>query len=266
MTQPTYWHRQNLDTPLFEALHWSKPENKASAGKLLIVGGNLHGLNAPGMAFTAAMRAGAGTCHVMLPDAVRKVVGNSFDEGEFAFSTPSGSFAKSSINQIMENAEWCDALLLPGDLGKNSETAILLEKLVAKYSGPLCITQDALDYFIQDVGALTHRTDTLIVTNLKRLQKMTMAGMPSLIIQQSMSLHALVGLLNSWTRETGARILTYHGGSFVYADNGLVSTTSATASPDWETLLSAYATTWWMQQPSKSFEAITTAVYEFAKA
>src|SRR3954464_694344 len=126
MEQPTYWHKQSAEKPLYEDLHWSKPENKSTAGKLLILGGNAYGLTAPGIAFAAAQKAGIGSSHVLLPDAIRKSIGSSFEEGEFAASTPSGSFARSSLNQILENADWGDGVLLAGDFGKNSETAVLL--------------------------------------------------------------------------------------------------------------------------------------------
>jgi hypothetical protein len=266
MEAPTYWHKQGKDQPLFESLHWSKPETKATAGKLLIIGGNSHGLTAPGIAYAAAAKAGVGTSHVLLPDAIRKTIGNSFAEGDFAFSTPSGSFSRKALNQFSENAAWADGILLAGDFGKNSETAILLEEFIKKYVGPLTLTQDAVDYFVRNIAELTHRPDTVIVTNLSRLQKITTAGMPSLIIQHQMSLHALVGLLNSWTRETGARILTFHNDNFVYADAGQVSTTASVEIPNWEVPLAAYAATWWLQHPQKSFEAITTAIYDFTNS
>lgn len=263
---PTYWYKQSAAEPLFADVLWNKPENRQGAGKLLIIGGNTHNLSAPGVAYQAAAKAGIGTPRVLLPDSLRNIIGKSFEEGEFAFSTPSGSFARTAINQVLEHTSWADGVLLAGDFGRNSETAILLEELLEKYAGPITLTQDALDYFVKDVGALTHRKDTLMVTNLSRLQKMTLAGMPSVIIQHSMSLHALVGLLNSWSRETGARILTYHSGHFVLADCGQVSTTRAVEMPNWEVPLAAYAATWWLQQPAKSFEAITTAIYQFVKS
>lgn len=261
---PTYWHKQGKE-PLFSDLIWSKPENRRSAGKLLIIGGHVHSVTAPAFAYQAAALAGIGTAHVLLPDAIAKTIGQSFPEGEFAFSTPSGSFAKTAINQVLESADWADGVILAGDFGRNSETAILLEQVVAKYRGQLTLTQDALDYFMTDLAKLTERDNTLMVVSLPKLQKMTRAGMPSLIIQQSMSLHALVGLLNSWTRESKIRILTYHNDALVYADGGQVSTTSTEGLKSWEINLAAYSATWWLQHPSRSFEAITSAIFEFAK-
>jgi ADP-dependent NAD(P)H-hydrate dehydratase / NAD(P)H-hydrate epimerase len=262
---PTYWYKQSGNDPLFPDLLWSKPENKKTAGKLLILGGNSHNLMAPGIAFAAAIKAGVGTARVLLPDAVRKAIGNSFEEGEFAFSTPSGSFAKTAINQILENLDWADGLLLAGDFGRNSETAILLEQILDKYDGPATLSQDSLDYFINNVGKITNRENTVMVTNLTRLQKMTRAGMPSLIIQHKMSLQALVGLLNSWSRESKLKILTYHNGNYIYAENGQVSTTAAKEREGWEVPLAAYLATWRLQQPEKSFEAASSAIFEYVK-
>jgi len=46
----TNWSRQTPEQPFFKDLLWSKPENRRHAGKLLIVGGNVHAMTAPGMA------------------------------------------------------------------------------------------------------------------------------------------------------------------------------------------------------------------------
>ena len=110
MEIPTYWHKQQADEPYFEDVAWSKPENKNASGKILIIGGNKHSLMAPGIAYQAAMKAGAGTAHVLLPDAVRKTIGKSFEEGEFAPSNPSGSFSKNAIGQFQDSADWADAV------------------------------------------------------------------------------------------------------------------------------------------------------------
>src|SRR5471030_2483183 len=104
----TNWLRQIPDKPLFPDLLWSRPENKRQAGKLLIVGGNVDGFAAPAAAFSAATKAGIGTSRVLLPDSTRKVLGKSFAEAEFCPSTPSGSFSRQALAQLLENAEWAD--------------------------------------------------------------------------------------------------------------------------------------------------------------
>ena len=37
-----FWHQQINDQPLYPDILWSQPEHKSMAGKLAIVGGNLH--------------------------------------------------------------------------------------------------------------------------------------------------------------------------------------------------------------------------------
>jgi len=54
----TYWHKQTAEKPLFPDMLWSKPENKSHAGKLLIIGGNLHGFAAAAEAYNQATKAG----------------------------------------------------------------------------------------------------------------------------------------------------------------------------------------------------------------
>src|ERR1700761_6222741 len=121
----TFWHKQTPDQPLFGDLLWSRPENKAFAGKLLIVGGNKFGFVDPAEAFSEAEKAGIGVVQMLLPDSLRPFVGRTFTAGELAPSTPSGSFAQTALAQLLALSNWADGVLFPGDLGRNSETAIL---------------------------------------------------------------------------------------------------------------------------------------------
>jgi hypothetical protein len=73
MAQP-YWLKQTADAPLFPDLLWSRPENKRLAGKLGIIGGNVHGFAAPAQAQAAAEAAGAGLTRVVLPQHVKSLL------------------------------------------------------------------------------------------------------------------------------------------------------------------------------------------------
>ena len=142
----TYWLKQGAE-PLFPDILWSRPESKMGAGKLAIIGGNSHGFSAPGIAYGAAQQAGAGVTRVLLPDAVKKVVKGLLPDADFAPSTPSGSFSKQSLSELLQLANWSDCVLLAGDIGRNSETSIVLEDFVHKYTELLVVAQDAVDYF-----------------------------------------------------------------------------------------------------------------------
>src|SRR6185295_14980513 len=108
----TYWHKQEQSKLIFPELEWSKPENKNQAGKLLIIGGNAHGFSAPAEAYNVAVQTGIGTAKVLLPVALKKVVGRVLENCDFVPSTPSGSFAQNSLAEVLDATTWADALLI----------------------------------------------------------------------------------------------------------------------------------------------------------
>lgn len=261
----TYWLRQAKDRPLFEDLLWSRPENKRYGGKLLIIGGNLHGFAAPGTAYGAALKAGIGTARVLLPDKLQKTVGKLIPEAEFAPSTLSGSFSKTALAQLLEAAEWAEGVMLAGDFGRNSETAILLDSFMDKFEGQVTIAQDGLDYFWQKNSPLIDRPSTASAINLGKLQKLAKNNRPTTPILHNMMLTDLVETLHDWTTGNPGQIITKHADNFIVATGGQVSTTPSPEESNWQIELAAYASVWWLQNPKKPFEAMTTAVYEYSK-
>ena len=259
----TYWLKQSAK-PLFPDLHWSRPENKPQAGKLLVIGGNAHGFAAPATAYGAALKAGIGSSRVLLPDKLQKTLGKLMPEAEFAPSTLSGSFSKKALAQLLDSAQWADGVLLAGDFGRNSETAILLDSFLDKHEGQVTLAQDGLDYFLDPNSPLIERVDTLGVINLGKLQKLAKHNRPATPVLHSMMLAELVEILHDWTTGKPGSLITRHADNFIAASGGQVSTTPALQESNWQIELAAYASVWWLQQPQKAFEALTTAIYDFS--
>lgn len=257
----TFWHKQTLENPLFEDLLWSRPQNRRSAGKLLIIGGNLHGFSSPVKAHAAAKQAGVGSCRVVLPDTLAKTVGHHFSEAEFSPATKVGSFGRQSLDTWLETAAWADGVLLAGDFGKNSETAILAESFLDKYQGGLTVSGDSLDYFTDSPDKLFNRKGALLVLSFSRLQKMVRRIQPQAVLKHDMSLLELARALSGLTGTFPAGIVTFHAGYLAAAVGGQVSTTPAKIPDDEMERLAAYVSVWQLQQPSQVFGAITTAVY-----
>jgi NAD(P)H-hydrate repair Nnr-like enzyme with NAD(P)H-hydrate dehydratase domain len=254
----TNWLKQASDKPLFPDMVWSRPENRRNAGKLLIIGGNKHLVAAPGIAYSAAEKAGIGTCRVILPASTKRMIGKIFPEADFAPSTPSGSFARESLDMLLEQAEWADGVLLAGDFGRNSETAILLESFAEKYHGQLTFAQDGIDYFLNKNSIFFDRQNTLPVINFGKLQKLAQNNRPNPPIKHQMNMHQLVEVI----QECGINLITTHADHLVVAAENKVSTTKMSEEFNWQVELAAYAATWWLQQPQKTFEALTTAVFD----
>jgi hypothetical protein len=257
----TYWKKQTPDKPLFADMLWSRPENRLFAGKLLIIGGNAQGFAAPSEAYAAATKAGIGTARMLLPDALHKVLGRAFDAGEFAPTTPSGSFSQRALAEALAMANWADGVLLAGDLGRNSETAILLEKFAAKYSGQLTITKDAADYYTTTPQAICARTDTLLVVSLAQLQKLAMQMHFRAAFTFDMDMLRFVDALHQFTEEHTVNIIVQHLDTLFVAAGGQVSSTRLAAEqPVWRVRTAAAAATWWLQNPSKTYDALTTSL------
>ncbi|HSX35250.1 MAG TPA: hypothetical protein VLF62_06425 [Candidatus Saccharimonadales bacterium] len=256
-----YWLRQEPGKPLFPELEWSRPENRLQAGKLLVVGGNLYGFAAPAEAFAVATRAGIGSARVLLPSAIQKIVGQILETGEYAPSTPSGSFSQKALNELLLSANWADAVLLAGDLGRNSETAILLEKFLAKFSGAVTITKDAVDYAASAPHTVLQRKDTLLVLSFSQLQRLATAAKSPQAITFSMDLLRLTEWLHDFTSQYQPYIIVKHLDTLFVAAHGQVSTTRLTEPRQiWRIAAASNAAVWWLQNPTKPFEALTTSV------
>jgi hypothetical protein len=261
MMANNYWLKQTAEKLLFPDLAWSKPENKRHAGKLLIIGGNLHGFSAPAQAFTEAKKAGIGSCRVLLPYAIQKIVKAFIPEAEYGPSTPSGSFAQSSLDTWLESAAWADGVLLAGDLGRNSETSIVLERFQNKYSGLLTLTKDVVDYVSNAPIPVLSRPGTTLVLSFAQLQKLAVSAKFTRAFTFDMDLLHIVEALHSFTIQFPAAIVTKHLDTVIVASNGWVSTTKLSKDTDiWRVTTAAHTSVWWLQHPSKQFESLTTAL------
>lgn len=255
----TYWHKQG-SKPLFPDLLWSRPENRQHAGKLLIIGGNAHGFAAPASAYAAAVSSGVGAAQVLLPNALQKTIGSVLEQGVFAPSTPSGSFARLALAEWLDLANWADAVLLAGDLGRNSETAIVAEQFAQKYQGKLTITKDAVDMFYANPEHIITRPHTTLVLSLAQLQKLARAIHHPEPVTFDMGQAQLVTWLHEFTVAYPCHLVTYHHETLFVAVRGEVSTTTIGEQETWRVNTATVASVWWLQNPSNAFRALTTAI------
>jgi len=256
----TFWHKQTPDKPLFPDLLWSRPENKRLAGKLLIVGGNAHGFAVPAAAYGEAEKAGIGTARVLLPNSLEKTVGRVFPAGEYAPSTPSGSFGQTALAELLDMAAWADGVLLAGDLGRNSETAILLEQMLIKYRGQLSLTGDALDYFLTNPAELLGRPNTLLGPTFSQLQKLASASHFATAFTSKLDFLHIIDGLHEFTEQHDAYLIFPHQTTIFVAIDGQVTTTKPVSAGSAVLQLATQASVWWLQNPSQPLAAVSSAV------
>jgi hypothetical protein len=231
------------------------------AGKLLVVGGNAHAFAAAAEGFAEAEKAGIGTARVLLPDSLHKTIGRVFAAGEFAPSTPSGSFSQQALADLLEGAAWSDGVLLAGDLGRNSETAILLEHFAEKYTGQITYTKDAADYVLTAPGPLLVRPNTLMVISFAQLRRLAIGARFTRAFTTDMDFLRLLEALHEFTKRYQIKIITRFNDNIVVAVDGQMTTTKVPETPRiWRLETAAHASVWWLQNPSKPLEAMTSSL------
>lgn len=258
-----YWQKQIASKPLYEDILWSRPENRTAAGKLLVIGGNSHEFAAAAEAYAAAEAAGAGSVHVLLPDSLKKSVGAVLETADFAPSTSSGSFSKAALSEWLDHASWADTVLVAGDLGRNSETAILLENFVSKYHGPLVLAKDSVSYLTNNVLEISQRLDTTLVLSLSQLQKLGTLLRFETPFLLSMGMILLVQALHEFTGKFSFSVVTKELSNILVAHEGKVSSTKLSTDADiWRVATAARASVFLMQNQTRPFEALTASLSE----
>jgi len=260
MVNDNYWLKQT-EKPLFPDIIWNKPERKSTAGKLLIVGGNLHLILATSEAFASAEKAGIGSIKLLLPDSTKRTVGKLIENIEFAPSTPSGSFSKKALPELLELANWSDGVLLAGDFGHNSETSILFNRFLEEYSGILTISQDAVDSFITYPKQLLERRNSLLVLDFHKLQKLAVSSNFDKPFISNMNLNNFIEALHDFSNSiAGTYIITKHLNQIHCAVNGEITSTKDVSGSLSMIKISAQACVWWLQNPSTPLGAITSSI------
>lgn len=256
----SYWQTQDPKKALFPDVEWNKPEQKNLAGRLGIIGGNKLGFVAVGDAYTVALDAGVGSVRVLLPDVLRKTIPAAITEAHFAPSNLSGGLSKEAQADLRALGEWASGVLLIGDAGKNSETAIVYDDFIKDYHGQLTITRDAFDLYKQTLDIVVEREKTLLVVSFAQLQTLFKNVYYPKILTFSMQLQQLVESLHKFTITYPVAIVTFHQNHIIVAAGGEV-VTMAWEQPMaiWKGSVATNAAAYLLWTPQKPLQAIASS-------
>lgn len=223
MNDFAYWRKQGAKG-LFQEIDTFPPEQRRFAGKLLIVGGNKGAFFAVANAMNEAGRIGVGEVRALLPDSLRGKV-PSTPEVYFAEAEASGAFGRASLAELMNQADWADAVVLIGDLGKNAETSVVLSEFLERCEKPVYITRDAVDVVTADAGSWAMREgETTVFATMPQLQKVLRSMYYPKVITLSMPTNQLIETLHKFTLSYEMTVVTFHNEQLVLARNGEVIT------------------------------------------
>lgn len=256
-----YWQQQTAEKPLFPSIEWSKPEQLNRAGKLGIIGGNKLGFAAVAEAYENAKKIGAGEVRVVLPDVLKKHIPASFTGAVFSPTNASGSLAREAIVDITALQNWAEEILLIGDAGRSSETAILYEQFAQTYQGPLVITRDAVDLLKNSAPTLVERPDTILIVSFAQLQKIFQSLYYPKMLTFSMQLSNLVEALHKFTLSYPCTIVVLHKDTLVVASAGTITTTPwHNPMLIWRGDVATKVACYWLWNKAKPLEAASAAL------
>jgi hypothetical protein len=261
MNQHPYWHKQTADRPLFPDIEWSKPEQQSKRGRLGIIGGNMVGFSSVAESYNSALKTGVGKVRVLLPNVLKKAIPITMTEVIFSPTNPSGSLSRKSITEMKAMGDWATGILLIGDAGRNSETAILYEDFIREYSGLLTITRDAIDLLKNSSAQLVERPNTLLVASFAQLQKLFQTVYYPKVITFSMQIINLVEALHKFTTSYPINIAVLHKDTFLVASNGEVTSTPFNEPIQiWRGETATKASVYWLWSPIKILESVTASI------
>lgn len=224
MQQFSYWQQQDPAKPLYPDTEWNKPEQRNLRGTLGIIGGNKLSFAGVAEAYSTALAAGAGEVKVLLPDALRKTIPPIITEAVFAPNNTSGSLSRDALADMQTLGAWSSGILLAGDAGRSSETAIVYDDFIGSYNQWITLTRDSADLVRRSAPLMVERPQTLYVISFAQLQKLFQDVYYPKILTFSMQLAQLVENLHKFTISYPITIITLHQGSLLIAHDGQVVT------------------------------------------
>lgn len=261
MDTHSYWHKQTPGKPLFPDIDWSKPEQRAQSGRLGIIGGNKLGFAGVGEGYGIAVVAGVGEVRVLLPDVLRKAIPASITDAVFGATNPSGGLARDALTEMKTMGQWATGILLIGDAGRNSETAIVYEDFIQTYTGQLTLTRDAIDLVKHSSQIIIERPNTLLVLSFAQLQKLFQIVYYPKVLTFSMQLTSLIEALHKFTITYPVAITVLFKDQLIVASSGEVTSTPwENPMAIWRGSVAAKAAVYWLWTPNKTLESVTSSL------
>jgi NAD(P)H-hydrate repair Nnr-like enzyme with NAD(P)H-hydrate dehydratase domain len=178
---PVQFTRQT-DTPLYPKVLYNRPITRSGGGRLLIVGGHSGEFSLPTAIHQFAMAAGVGEATAVLPDNLAKFLGGAPGTA-FAASSSSGSLGREALGRILELSEDADAVAIGASLSNNSNTAILVERLIAEVTRPVIVFDEGLVALKHHITAVTDNPHALVIATMAEVFKLCTAMNVSISIR-----------------------------------------------------------------------------------
>ncbi|MDP8238697.1 MAG: NAD(P)H-hydrate dehydratase [Candidatus Hatepunaea meridiana] len=141
-------------------------DHKGKAGHVFIIAGSPGMTGAAVLAAEASMRTGTGLTVVGVPQSLNPVLEMKLTE---AMTLPLAENKQGSLNadayeQCCEKIEWASVVAFGPGIGRNKDTAKLLERLLEDIDKPLVIDADGLNLLADNPGLLNKLPENTVLT------------------------------------------------------------------------------------------------------
>lgn len=263
MQQFDFWQKQDPTKPLFPDILWNKPEQKSLAGKLGIIGGSKSGFAGIAESYATSKKTGIGEAKIILPDSLKKIIPKNTLEALFVPSEMSGGISKDALPEARALAANVDTLLLAGDFGKNSETAIMLEELLSLTDKWTVLSRDTIDLLRESSPSLVERENTLLVASFAQVQKLLQYTYYPKMLTFNMHLAQFVDVLHKFTVTYPVTLVTLHQENIVVVHQGEVVTMPwSNPMAIWRGQLAATLACYITWNPSKPLHGLATGLVD----
>jgi NAD(P)H-hydrate repair Nnr-like enzyme with NAD(P)H-hydrate dehydratase domain len=252
------WLTQTTTEPLFGDVWWSRPEHKRQAGSIVIIGGHTGSAAQLSTVFSAATDAGIGEVKLATPRSLKPLL-QTVPEAHFLPNTSSGTLSETSETDLIAFVRWSNGLALV-DPGENSETSLLLSRLLSKESLPALITESALPVIAQDLSQLKDRPNTVMSSSVSGIQQLLKAAQSDQAVRHDMGVRPYTLALKQLTTDSPLFVISMIDEKIIVAHGGEAIVTPASDATDL-TALSVFGFVWMIQQPQTPLESVATGVW-----
>lgn len=223
-------------------------------GRVLLVGGHRDGFAELQKVYAGFEAAQVAECHLALPDKLSKLVG-SLEGISLLASNPSGSIARDALTELVHLADESDMVSLGPDLSNNSETTLVMQRLIAETRASVLIPPQSTEQLLPEAMEWKNKENLLLFIKHKQLYKLAAKLAVDATIPLSPSADAIAQIALASSREFSPSLVISYENSIIVSVGGKTSITTATTTN--VGLLAAL----WLQNQSKRYEALTTAAY-----
>lgn len=227
-------------------------------GRVLLVGGHRDGFAELQKLYQGFEDAQVAECHLALPDKLSKLVGN-LDGISLLASTPSGSISRDALSELVYLANESDLVSLGPDLSNNSETTLTMQRLIQETRASILIPPGSTEQLLPEAGEWKNKDNLLLFVSHKQLYKLASKLAVDTVIPLSPTNELIAEIALKVSESFSPSIVIMMPDNIIVAVSGRASITKADTNDIGKVV--GLTGTFWLQNESKRYEALTTGAH-----